>query len=79
MGDLVKFASQVDAEVIGRLRGIAKAEGRHLQALLDEALRDLIEKKEQSRPQTDAMAVYKASLARYDSLDGGSPNESAWQ
>ena len=68
MGDLVKFASQVDAEVIGQLRTIAKAEGRHLQALLDEALRDLIVKRTRGRPQAEAMAVYKSSLARYGSL-----------
>jgi hypothetical protein len=63
MGDLVKFASQVDAEVIGQLRTIAKAEGRHLQALLDEALRDLINKKAQERPRPEVMAAHRATVA----------------
>jgi hypothetical protein len=68
MGDLVKFASQVDADVLGRVRDIAKTEGRHLQALIDEALRDLVAKRARGRPQAEAMAIYKSSLARYGSL-----------
>jgi hypothetical protein len=64
MGDLVKFASQVDAEIIGKLRDIAKAEGRHLQALIDEALRDLIAKKAQERPRPEVMAAHRASIAQ---------------
>jgi hypothetical protein len=64
MGDLVKFASQVDAEIIGKLRDIAKAEGRHLQALIDEALRDLITKKAQERPRPEVMAAHRATIAQ---------------
>lgn len=63
MADLVKFASQVDADVIGKLRDIAKAEGRHLQALIDEALRDLIDKKSRERPRPEIMAAHRASVA----------------
>ena len=33
MSEMVKFASQVDGEVLGKIRDIAKAEGRHLQML----------------------------------------------
>jgi hypothetical protein len=68
LSDVVKFASQVDVEVLGKVRAIAKAECRHLQALIDEALRDLVEKKSTQRPQADAMAVYRSSLSRYRTL-----------
>ena len=68
MGDLVKFASQVDAEILGKVRDIAKVEGRHLQALIEEALLDLVDKKRNQRPQSDAMAIYQASHSKYASL-----------
>ncbi|MBK8766663.1 MAG: hypothetical protein IPM01_19445 [Burkholderiaceae bacterium] len=35
----VKFASQVDPRLLEDLKAIAKAEGRQLQALVEEALR----------------------------------------
>lgn len=68
MSELVKFASQVDAELLGKIRALAKAEGRQIQALIEEALADLVQKRSQERPQPDAMAVYKASLGRYGSV-----------
>jgi len=68
MSEVVKFASQVDAELLGKIRALAKAEGRQIQALIEEALADLVEKRAQVRPQPDAMAVYRASLTRYGSV-----------
>ena len=64
MNDMVKFASQVNAELLGQVRDMAKTEGRHLQALIEEALADLVEKKRNQRPQPDAMAIYQASHAK---------------
>lgn len=48
----VKFASQTDPKLLDELKAIAKAEGRQLQALMEEAFRDLVEKKRggQMRP-----------------------------
>ena len=39
-----KFATQVDAEILSTVRGLAQSEGRQIQALIDEALADPIEK-----------------------------------
>ncbi len=63
-----KFATQVNAEILSSVRTIAKKEGRQLQALVDEALADLIEKRKQSRPRPHVMAAYLASHDRYGEL-----------
>lgn len=64
----VKFATQVDSETLETVRELARAEGRHIQALVDEALRDLIEKRTQSRPRSHVMAAYQSSHEKYASL-----------
>jgi hypothetical protein len=68
MSEMVKFASQVDAELLGKVRDIAKAEGRQIQGLLDEALRDFVEKRLAEGPQPDAMALHRLSMTRYRSV-----------
>ena len=40
-----KFATQVNSDILAALRRLAEKEGRQLQALVDEALADLIEKR----------------------------------
>ena len=44
-----KFATQVNSEVLAAVRSLARSEGRQLQALVDEALTDLLEKRSGSR------------------------------
>lgn len=63
-----KFATQVDAEILAQVRRLAQAEGRQLQALVDEALSDLIEKRRQGRPRPHVMAAYHASHELYAPL-----------
>jgi len=61
-----KFATQANAEILAEVRGLAEAEGRQFQSLMDEALGDLIEKRRQSRPRAHVMAAYGRSHERYD-------------
>ena len=63
-----KFATQVDAELLKEVRALAKQEGRQLQALVDEALADLLEKRHGSKPRGHVMAAYQASHGRYAGL-----------
>jgi hypothetical protein len=63
-----KFATQVNSEILAEVRNLAQSEGRQLQALVDEALADLIEKRKQTRPRAHVMAVYQASHQRFGSL-----------
>jgi len=63
-----KFATQVTSQILAELRAIAHLEGRQLQALVDEALADLIEKRKNSRPRAHVMSAYHASHEKYAEL-----------
>jgi hypothetical protein len=63
-----KFATQVDIEILTAVRTLAQKEGRQLQALVDEALSDLIEKHKQARPRPHVMGAYLASHEKYGPL-----------
>ncbi|NBX67057.1 MAG: hypothetical protein EBQ96_08690 [Proteobacteria bacterium] len=63
-----KFATQVNAELLAALRKLAEDEGRQVQALVDEAFLDLIEKRRMQRPRPHVMAAYQGSLAPFDAL-----------
>lgn len=63
-----KFATQVDAGVLEEVRALAETEGRQIQALVNEALVDLLEKRKQSSPRPHVMAAYQASHDRFGPL-----------
>ena len=63
-----KFATQVNAKTLAAVRRLAEKEGRQLQALVDEALTDLIEKRRLDRPRAHVMDAYQRSHARYGEL-----------
>ena len=63
-----KFATQVDPELIEAVRAIAREEGRQVQALVDEALADLVEKRRMGKPRKPVMAAYQASTGRFGKL-----------
>ena len=64
----VKFAIQVNSAVLVAVRALAEAEGRQIQALVDEALADLIEKRKNATPRPHVMAAYLASHEKYGPL-----------
>lgn len=63
-----KFATQVDPQLLETVRELAREEGRQVQALVEEALADLVEKRRQGTPRPSVMAAYRASLVRYGKL-----------
>lgn len=63
-----KFATQVNSEILSAVRGIAQSEGRQLQALVDEALADLIEKRMHGKPRSHVTTAYQASHEKLGSL-----------
>jgi predicted transcriptional regulator len=63
-----KFSSQAAPEVLAALREIAQQQGRQFQAVLDDALRDYIDRKQSDRPRRHVMASFAASLDEFDSL-----------
>lgn len=64
----VKFATQVAPDVLETLRQMSAKEGRHLQSLLDEALREYIENRQGNRPRRHVMSALQASMTEHDSL-----------
>ena len=64
----VKFASQADPQILDELKDIARKEGRQFQSVIDEALRDYIEKKQTGRARKHVIAAYEESLSKFGKL-----------
>ena len=64
----VKFATQADPQVLETLRALAAAEGRQIQALVDEALRDYIERKQGETPRKHVLQAFHNSTVKYGNL-----------
>lgn len=60
-----KFATQINSEILVAVRQLAEKEGRQIQALMDEALADLLEKRKRANPRAHVMAAYSASHKEY--------------
>ncbi len=63
-----KFATQVNSDILAAVRALADKEGRQLQALVDEAFADLIEKRKKATPRAHVMGAYLASHEKYGPL-----------
>ena len=61
----VKFATQADPQVLSVLRGMAQAEGRQLQSLIDEALREYVQRKQGTVPRRHVLSALDESLLQY--------------
>jgi hypothetical protein len=64
----VKFATQADPQVLETLRSLAVAQGRQIQALVDEALRDYIERRQGETPRKHVLQAFHTSMSKYDNL-----------
>lgn len=60
-----KFATQVNSEILSTVRALAEKEGRQIQALVDEAFSDLIEKRKKTTPRAHVMGAYLASHDKF--------------
>ena len=56
-----KFSSQAAPELLSKMREIARRDGRHFQAVLEDAMSSYIENRERSRVRPEVMAHYRAS------------------
>jgi hypothetical protein len=63
-----KFSSQVAPEVLAALRQIAESQGRQFRSVLDETLRDYIDRHQKERPGRHVMTSFASSLDEFDSL-----------
>lgn len=63
-----KFASQADPELLAAMRAVAADEGRQLQAVLEDAMREYLERRRGGGPRPEVMEALAASIAEFDSL-----------
>lgn len=62
------FSADTSPELLAALRAIADAEGKPLQFVVDEALRQYVERKGQGRVRPPVLAAFEDSLEEFDTL-----------
>ncbi len=65
---LRKFSSQAEPEVLDGLQEIAAREGRQLQAILGDAMREYLVHKRQQAPRRNVLEAFQESLKERDEL-----------
>ncbi|MGH8336141.1 MAG: hypothetical protein ACRETL_04800 [Gammaproteobacteria bacterium] len=68
MGTLRKFSSQAEPEVLDGLQEIAAREGRQLQAVLGDAMREYLARQRQQAPRRNVLEAFQESLEERDEL-----------
>lgn len=68
MSALRKYSSQAEPEVLEAMQAIADQEGRQLQAVLGEAMREYLARKQQRAPRRNVLEAFQASLQERDEL-----------
>jgi hypothetical protein len=63
---LAKFSTQLDPALIAGLKAAARSDGRHLQAVLDEAVREYLDRRQTDAPRRHVMLALAQSLAEFD-------------
>ena len=63
-----KFATQVDSALLDSVRKLAKSEGRQIQAVVEDALRDHLDAKNGVPGREHVMAAYLESTERFSGL-----------
>ena len=59
-----KFSSQAAPELLSKMREIARSDGRHFQAVLEDAMTGYIESRARQKVRPEVMAHYRASLEK---------------
>jgi hypothetical protein len=64
---LRKYSSQADPELLEALKAIADREGRQLQAVIGDAMREYLTRKQQA-PRRNVLEAFQKSLKEHDEL-----------
>ena len=59
-----KFSSQASPDLLAALRQVARDEGRHFQAVLEDAMQEYLDSKAMGKVRPEVMAHFRASLER---------------
>jgi len=68
MRALRKFSYQADPEILEALQAIADQEGRQLQSVLGEAMREYLARKHSKQPRRNVLEAFEQSLRERDEL-----------
>ena len=68
MTALRKYSSQAEPEVLEAMQAIADREGRQLQSVLGEAMREYLARKQQQAPRRNVLEAFQESLRERDAL-----------
>jgi len=68
MSTLRKFSSQADPALLEELQAIAAREGRQFQAVLGDAMREYLSRKQQQAPRRHVLEAFQQSLDERDEL-----------
>jgi len=68
MKALRKFSSQADPDVLKALQAVADQEGRQLQAVIGDALREYLARRQQQAPRRNVLEAFQKSLKERDDL-----------
>jgi len=68
MSALRKFSSQAEPEILEALQEIAAREGRQFQAVLGDAMREYLTRKNQQAPRRNVLEAFQESLKERDEL-----------
>ena len=63
-----KLSFNVPPELLGALNQLAASQGRPLQAILDDALREYLERQQRQQPREHVMSAFASSLDEFDTL-----------
>lgn len=59
-----KYASQADPELLTAMKQVAKEEGRQFQAIMEDAMRDYLERRNNASPRAHVMAHLRTSIEK---------------
>jgi hypothetical protein len=68
MKALRKYSSQADPEVLKGMQAIADQEGRQLQAVIGDAMREYLARRQQQAPRRKVLEAFQESLKEHDEL-----------
>ena len=63
-----KLSFNVPPELLGALNQLAASQGRQLQAVLDDALREYLERQQRDHPRQHVLSAFASSLNEFDEL-----------
>jgi hypothetical protein len=68
MSALRKFSSQADPKTLDAMQELANREGRQLQAVIGEAMREYLARRKQQAPRRNVLEAFQQSLKERDEL-----------